>query len=49
MKRSILALFLTAAPLMAQFDTAEVLGTIRDASGSVIAKASTPFLRILGR
>src|SRR5262252_7358782 len=40
MKRSILALFLTAAPLMAQFDTAEVLGTIRDASGSVIAKAS---------
>src|SRR5262245_60755628 len=36
----ILALFLTVAPAMAQFDTAEVLGTIRDNSGSVISKAS---------
>src|SRR5215472_16826797 len=40
MKLSVFAFFLTAAPLMAQFDTAEVLGTIRDNSGSVIAKAS---------
>src|ERR1700732_5090035 len=40
MKLTIFALFFTAAPLMAQFDTAEVLGTVRDGSGSVIAKAS---------
>src|SRR3954469_20143496 len=40
MKNSLLALFLTAAPLLAQFDTAEVLGTVRDHSGSVVPKAS---------
>src|SRR4051812_30963776 len=33
-------LLLTAAPLLAQFDTAEVLGTVRDRSGSVVSKAS---------
>ena len=40
MKLSLFALFLTAAPLLAQFDTAEVLGTVRDNSGSVVPKAS---------
>src|SRR6516164_418366 len=35
-----LVLLLMAAPLMAQFDTAEVLGTVRDNSGSVIPKAA---------
>src|SRR5258706_4385041 len=40
MRSCLLALFLTAAPLLAQFDTAEVLGTVRDNSGSVIPKAA---------
>ena len=40
MRSSLFVLFLTAAPLCAQFDTAEVLGTVRDSSGSVIPKAS---------
>jgi hypothetical protein len=35
-----LALLLAAAPLMAQFDTAEVLGTVRDNSGAVVSRAS---------
>ena len=34
------ALLLSALPAFAQFDTAEVLGTIRDNSGSVLAKPS---------
>src|SRR4051812_31224872 len=37
--RTIFLLF-TAAPLLAQFDTAEVLGTVRDRSGSVVSKAA---------
>jgi hypothetical protein len=40
MKSCILALLLTGVPLFAQFDSAEVLGTIRDNSGSVISKAA---------
>src|SRR4051794_39041451 len=40
MKLGLFALVLTAAPLLAQFDTAEVLGTVRDNSGSVVPKAS---------
>src|ERR1700704_4364377 len=40
MKLTLLWFFLMAAPLLAQFDTAEVLGTVRDGSGSVISKAS---------
>src|SRR4030081_2370162 len=39
MKNSLLALFF-AAPLFAQFDPAEVLGTVRDNSGSVVPKAT---------
>ncbi len=35
-----LAVLLTVAPLLAQFDTAEVLGTVRDRSGSVVSKAA---------
>ena len=31
-------------PALAQFDTAEVLGTIRDASGSVVSKATVTLL-----
>src|SRR5206468_2404878 len=40
MKLSVISLFLIAAPLLAQFDTAEVLGTVRDNSGSVVSKAA---------
>src|SRR5215472_12369080 len=40
MKLSVLSAFLVVAPLMAQFDTAEVLGTVRDNSGSVVSRAS---------
>ena len=40
MKLSVLSAFLAVAPLMAQFDTAEVLGTVRDNSGSVVSRAS---------
>ncbi|MEO8369535.1 MAG: carboxypeptidase-like regulatory domain-containing protein, partial [Candidatus Solibacter sp.] len=39
-----LFLLLASAPLMAQFDTAEVLGTVRDNSGAVIARASITLL-----
>src|SRR5260370_9143699 len=39
-KTSLILVFLLAASLLfAQFDTAEVLGTVRDASGGAIAKA----------
>ena len=34
------ALLFSAVPAAAQFDAAEVLGTVRDASGSVVAKPS---------
>uniref|UniRef100_Q01WU0 TonB-dependent receptor, plug n=1 Tax=Solibacter usitatus (strain Ellin6076) TaxID=234267 RepID=Q01WU0_SOLUE len=40
MNMRLFALLLTAAPAFAQFDTAEVLGTVRDHSGSVISKAA---------
>lgn len=40
MKLCLLALLFAAAPLMAQFDTAEVLGTVRDNSGAVVSKAN---------
>ena len=36
----VVLLALTAAPLAAQFDSAEVLGTIRDSSGSLVGKTS---------
>src|SRR5580765_3094824 len=35
-----LALLLAVTPLMAQFDTAEVLGTVRDNSGAVVSRAN---------
>ena len=35
-----LALLLAAPPFMAQFDTAEVLGTVRDNSGAVVSRAN---------
>src|SRR6266478_5357123 len=40
MKANILFVLLFAAPLAAQFDTAEVLGTIRDSSSAAVSKAS---------
>lgn len=40
MKICLLALLFAAAPLMAQFDTAEVLGTVRDNSGAVVSRAN---------
>src|SRR3954447_18415470 len=40
MKLLLPALLATVTPLLAQFDTAEVLGTIRDNSGSVVGNAS---------
>ncbi|HEY1336178.1 MAG TPA: TonB-dependent receptor [Bryobacteraceae bacterium] len=44
MKLTLLALLATAAPLLAQFDTAEVLGTVRDNSGLVVSKAAIVLL-----
>jgi hypothetical protein len=41
---SLFLAFLTCTPLFAQFDTAEVLGTVRDSSGSVLAKATVTLL-----
>ncbi len=38
--------FLTVAPLFAQFDTAEVLGMVRDPSGAGVAKASLTLLNV---
>jgi hypothetical protein len=38
--RILLGILLGAAALLAQFETAEVLGTVRDASGPVLPKAS---------
>ena len=35
-----LAFLLVSAPLLAQFDTAEVLGTVRDNSGAVVSRAN---------
>ena len=35
-----LALLLAVTPLMAQFDAAEVLGTVRDNSGAVVSRAN---------
>src|ERR1700681_4225841 len=36
----LLGVFLVAASLLAQFETAEVLGTVRDASGAVLPRAT---------
>jgi hypothetical protein len=41
---SIAACLVLASSLYAQFDTAEVLGTIRDATGGAVAKASVSLL-----
>jgi len=38
--KSIALFVLLAAPLAAQFDTAEVLGAVRDASGAAVTKAA---------
>jgi len=38
--------FLTAVPLFAQFDTAEVLGIVRDQSGAAVPKASLTLLNV---
>lgn len=43
---AIFALILAAAPLYAQFDTAEVLGTVRDKTGAVVPKASLTLLNV---
>jgi hypothetical protein len=40
LSRSVLTLLCAAAPLLPQFDTAEVLGTIRDNSNAVVSKAT---------
>src|ERR1700733_9135285 len=37
---------LTACPIFAQFDTAEVLGTVRDQSGAVVPKAALRLLNV---
>jgi len=42
--RTFLTLLLLSAPLCAQFDTAEVLGTVKDPSGFAIPKASVVLL-----
>jgi hypothetical protein len=42
--RNVLCLFALAAPLCAQFDTAEVLGIVKDPSGGGIPKASVTLL-----
>jgi Carboxypeptidase regulatory-like domain/TonB-dependent Receptor Plug Domain len=39
-------LTLAIAPLFAQFDTAEVLGTVRDKTGAVVPKASLTLLNV---
>ena len=44
MKYLAILAFLAAAPLTAQFDTAEVLGTVHDASDSAVSKASVTLL-----
>jgi hypothetical protein len=41
---TVLGLFLPAALLLAQFETAEVLGTVRDNTGAVVPKASVILL-----
>src|SRR5260370_14454540 len=38
--KTLLAVILTAATLLAQFETAEVLGNVRDASGAAVPKAA---------
>jgi hypothetical protein len=40
MRKSLFTFLLLAAPLAAQFDTAEVLGTVHDNSGSAVPKAA---------
>src|SRR5260370_38212331 len=38
--KTLLAVILTAATLLAQFETAEALGNVRDASGAAVPKAA---------
>jgi Carboxypeptidase regulatory-like domain/TonB dependent receptor/TonB-dependent Receptor Plug Domain len=40
------AIALAVVPLLAQFDTAEVLGTVRDQSGSVVPKTAVTLLNV---
>ncbi|HLH18537.1 MAG TPA: TonB-dependent receptor [Bryobacteraceae bacterium] len=42
--RLLAGFLLAVCPLLAQFDAAEVLGTVRDASGSVVPKATVTLL-----
>src|SRR5579883_3070100 len=44
--RAISVLALLTAPVFAQFENAEVLGTVRDSSGAAIAKATVTLLNI---
>ena len=41
---SLIALFFLSAALKAQFETSEVLGTVRDDTGAVVAKATVTLL-----
>ena len=43
-RRLLAGLFLTVPSMLGQFDAAEVLGTVRDASASVVPKATVSLL-----